>query len=440
MIKEMAKVFKAEGVDCYYVGGCVRDKLMGNKCDDIDICLVNTKSIEQVEHILSRFTQQFVKEVGKAFPVWIITIDGQKYDVALARTEKKVGDYRTEFLCNTENVTIEDDLKRRDLTINSIAENILTGEMVDPFNGINHIKHCILHHTSEAFSEDSLRVLRTARFISRFIEFEPTQELLDICRKLEPTDISPERVGKELMKTFEQAVKPSLFFTFLFSVNWLRYYFKELEDLVYIRQSPIYHPEGSAFTHTMHCLDVTKQGDWFTRAVMLCHDLGKSTTTIVHDDGKITSVGHEEASVAMTDSLLKRIHFTDHRTIGQIKMLVRLHMITTITISEKVVRRTLRKLMECHLSYEQLVEVCRCDKSGRPPLPAHTPDIGQERAKELIKTGVMIPVVTGKTLIAEGFTNYLEFGAIIEKALELQDRGILDISNWKQRLKEAKLI
>lgn len=436
----MAQAFKQEGISSYYVGGAVRDKLMGLPVDDIDICLVNSKSVEQVEDVLSQYAENFVKEVGKSFPVWIITMGGQKYDVALARTEKKLGRYRTEFLCETNNVTIEDDLKRRDLTINSIAEDILTGEMIDPFDGITHIKHCILHHTSEAFAEDSLRVLRAARFISRFSEFEPTHELLNICRQLEPTDISPERVGKELMKTFEQATKPSLFFMFLFNVDWLKYYFKELEDLVHIRQSPIYHPEGTAFTHTMYCLDVTKQGDWMTRAVMLCHDLGKSTTTVIHDDGGISSRGHEEISVDMTDSLLKRIHFSDHRTIGQIKMLVRLHMITTLSISEKVIRKTLRQLMHCHLSYEQLVEVCRCDKSGRQPLPAETPNIGQERVKELIREGAMIPVVTGKLLIKEGFTNHLEFGRIIDGALEMQDKGSLNISNWKKRLKEAKLI
>lgn len=436
----MAQAFKQEGIGSYYVGGAVRDKLMGLPVDDIDICLVNSKSIEQVEGVLSQYAENFVKEVGKSFPVWIITMGGQKYDVALARTEKKVGEYRTEFLCETNNVTIEDDLRRRDLTINSIAEDILTGEMIDPFDGITHIKHRILHHTSEAFAEDSLRVLRAARFISRFSDFEATHELLDICRNLKPTDISPERVGKELMKTFEQATKPSLFFTFLFSVDWLKYYFKELEDLIAIPQSPIYHPEGSAFRHTMYCLDVTKQGDWFTRAIMLCHDLGKSTTTVIHEDGGISSRGHEEASVDMTDSLLKRIHFTDHRTIGQIKMLVRLHMITTKTISEKVIRRTLRQLMHCHLSYEQLVEVCRCDKSGRPPLPAEIPNIGQEKAKELIREGAMIPIVTGKLLIKEGFTNHLEFGKIIDGALEMQDKGSLDISNWKKRLREAKLI
>lgn len=431
----MAQAFKQEGIDSYYVGGAVRDKLMGLPVDDIDICLVNTKSIEQVEKILSQYAENFVKEVGKSFPVWIITMGGQKYDIALARTEKKVGEYRTEFLCETNNVTIEDDLKRRDLTINSIAEDILTGEMIDPFDGINHIKHNIAHHTSEAFSEDTLRVLRTARFISRF-NLTPTDELVEICRKLEPTDISPERVGKELMKTLQQSPKPSLFFRFLLEVNWLHYHFKELNDLVGVRQSPVYHPEGDAFEHTMCCLDVTNDGDWFTRAVMICHDLGKSLTT-VEVNGKYRSIGHEEASVPLTDDMLKRIHFCDHRTIGQIKMLVRLHMIAVLPeISEKVIRRTLRQLMECRLTYSQLVEVCRCDKSGRPPLTAHTPYIGQDRAQQLIERGEMIPIVTGKLLISEGYTNQLEYGKIISRALELQDRGILTKENWKQRVKE----
>jgi tRNA nucleotidyltransferase (CCA-adding enzyme) len=188
----------------------------------------------------------------------------------------------------------------------------------------------------------------------------------------------------------------------------------------------------------MHCLDATKQGDWMTGTVMLCHDLGKSTTTTVDENGVIRSIGHEEASVPMTDDMLKRIHFTDHKTIGQIKMLVRLHMVgTREVISEKTIRKTLRQLMQCQLTYDHLVEVCRCDKSGRPPLTPFTPNIGQDRARQLIDNGDMIPVVTGKLLMAQGYDDYLNWGTYIDKALELQDKGILTIHNWKQRLKES---
>lgn len=430
IIDQLAAAFLEQGITAYYVGGYVRDKLMGVKSDDIDICLVGVKDANIVESILTRYSDNFVKEVGNSFPVYIINIDGKKYDIALARTEKKIGYLHSDFICHTENVTIEEDLMRRDLTINSIAENILTGMLIDPFLGIEHINLRVAHHTSEAFAEDPLRVLRVARFISRF-EFEPTIELIDICRTLSPFGIPPQRVGKELMKTFQQAVRPSLFFNFLKKINWLQYHFKDLLNCIAIPQSPIYHPEGNVYIHTMHCLDATKQGDWMTRAVMLCHDLGKVSCTIINND-KISSIGHEEASVPLCDSLLKSIHFCDHKTINQIKVLVSLHMIGTIyNPSEKVIRKTLRTLRNSHLTYDQLVEVCRCDKSGRPPLPPFTPNIGQTRAKYLEESEAMIPIVTGKLLIANNYTDQLDYGKLIKRGLDLQDRGVLNINNWK---------
>lgn len=434
----LAERLKEVGIDSYLVGGCVRDELMQIPIEDIDVCLVGVNDITLLEQILREHCENVIAEVGNKFPVWICTMDGNKYDLALARGEQKNGISRKDFIINTQGVSIEDDLMRRDLTINAIAKNILTGLFVDPFEGIVDVFQRRATPVGEAFAEDTLRVLRAARFIARF-DLTPTQALYDMCRNLEPFDVSNERVGMEVMKLFKQANTPSLFFRFLRDVDWLKWYFPELEALIPIQQDAIWHPEGSAFIHTMHCLDVTRKGDWFTRAVMLCHDLGKALTS-KFENGKWRAHGHEEAGVRLTDNLLKRIHFCDHRTINQIKCLVRMHMIHTQEISEKTIRRTLRELSHYHLDYSQLVEVCRCDKSGRPPLPACTPDIGQEKAQEILKSGDMIPIVTGKLLKEEGFTNYLEFGTIIARALYYQDKGTLKPHNWKKLLTNAGVI
>ena len=451
-IKQIAIELTHIGVMSYYVGGCVRDEIMSGFLafdSDIDVCLVGVTDPVQVEDILLQHSESVTPLVGKKFPVWIATIDGKKVDFAMARIETLVGDTRNDFDVVTEGVTLRDDLRRRDFTINAIAKEVINGEIIDPFDGMQDIKYNTLHPTSSAFTEDSLRVYRAARFLSRFPEFRPSPELIRVCKALKPTDISNERVGMELMKTMEQAIVPSTFFVFLDQIGWLKYHFKEIEDLIGIPQSPDYHPEGDVFTHTMCTLNQAK--DWFIRTVMLCHDLGKATTTTVEgipydnvlhikvpiDEVKIKSIGHEEAGKPLTRSMLTRIHFTDHKTIRQIETLVELHMIRA-GVSERTIRRSLRSLMNMGLKYEQLVEVCRCDVSGRPPLAEYTPNIGQNRAKELLETGAMNVIVTGEKLIEAGYAPGPLLGELVKMGLEWQDRGTLNEHNWLKMIKQYK--
>jgi tRNA nucleotidyltransferase (CCA-adding enzyme) len=433
----IAQKFQELNIQSYLVGGTVRDELLRVPCDDIDICLVGVTNKSQVMEVLSslNFILSVAQEVGESFPVWIADIKGiGKVDFALARGEKKTGPTRQDFVCTTQGVTIEEDLLRRDLTINSIAKNVLDGTFVDPYNGIQHLKDRIAHPVSNAFKEDSLRVLRAARFCSRY-ELTPSKELLELCKGLTPTDISNERVGMEVYKTMKQAIKPSIFFYFLKEVNWLGYYFKEVEDLFDIPQSPIYHPETNAGIHSMLCLD--QATDVFTRVTMLLHDVGKSVTTTISESGKIQALGHEEAGVPLARQLMQRIFLLDKKFQDQVCLMVELHMIHSLTISEKIIRRTLRRLMDNGLTYNQLVEVCRCDVSGRDPLPHYTPDIGQTRAQELLDQDLMTPIVTGKLLMSLGLTPGKFMGEFIKKALELQDRGTLTKENWKGVMKGA---
>jgi len=449
ILRNISKAFLQEKIEAYYVGGCVRDWEMGLEPEDIDICLVGVKNYKDVKRILLPFCSDVIEAVGKQFPNWIAVINGRNYDFALARTEKKVGQTRQDFLCSVEDVTIEQDLERRDLTINSIAKHVLTGEIIDPFNGRLHIKQKVAHPTSRAFGEDPLRVVRAARFVARY-ELVPTLSLIVTCYRLTNEGLSAERVGGELKKVFMQAKKPSLFFNFLREVCWLGYYFEELESLIDIPQSPTHHPEGDAYTHTLLTIDAAT--GWFTRAVMLCHDLGKGLKTTINgipygdfnwsngipNGAKISSVGHEEAGIELTKNILKRIRLTNNDAINQIACLVELHMIRIYGDNPptKVVRRTLRRLMHYELDYMSLYEVVLADLSGRPPLPVpETLDIGQEEAARLLSKNEMTPVVTGRMLRRQGIKPGPEMGAMIRTGLELQDRGTLNASNWKARLR-----
>lgn len=220
ILKEISLLFSTHNIECFFVGGCVRDMLLGQQSDDIDICLVGVTDKSIVTTILSQFTSDIAEEVGANFPVWIANLPGVgKTDFALARCERKTGDTRTDFFCETINVSIEDDLLRRDLTINAIAMNVLTGQIVDPFNGQRDLELRIAQPVSEAFAEDELRVIRAARFISRFCLI-PSPTLVDMCRTLSFSKISNERIGQEFKKVLEQGKCFSVFFRFLNIVDW----------------------------------------------------------------------------------------------------------------------------------------------------------------------------------------------------------------------------
>jgi len=439
-IQQIAKKLKTIGVTAYFVGGYVRDEIMGITSDDIDICLIGVKDKEVLTQILTHLCDKVTIEVGEKFPVWIATIGDKKVDFALGRAELKSGISRKEFDITTENVTIEQDLLRRDFTVNAIAKDILSGEYIDPYDGISDISNGILKHVSAAFAEDSLRVLRAARFASRF-DLSPSDELKALCKSIKPTDISNERVGMELYKMLHQAKKSSLFFRFLKEVGWLEYYFKELSDLIGVQQDPIWHPEGDAFEHTMHTLD--QASDYLIRLAMICHDLGKASTT-VFQKGKWTSYGHDVAGLKPTEDMLSNLKYFDHKTIKQILVLVEFHMIhCQQKISNKYLKKVLRKLLEVSLTYDQLVEVCRCDVSGRPPIQGYAPDIRQSDVESILLSDGLKPIVTGQMLIDEfGLTPSPAFKTIIKQCLDLQDANKLNNVNYicfvKQFIKQHK--
>lgn len=453
LIKEAAIELTHHHVKAYYVGGCVRDEFMGLPVDDYDICLVGVTDKKVVEDILLHHFDHVTPMVGQSFPVWKARVGDQWVDFAMARKETLIGPTRKDFICDTDFVTLEEDLHRRDFTMNAIAKDVIhDAEYIDPFNGRSDISDGVLHYVdSETFVEDSLRVLRAARFCARFGLFL-SPDLMRLCTSMKPLDISAERVGMELRKTMEQAAIPSAFFWFLRDVEWLGHHFKEVEDTIGVPQHLGHHPEGDVFVHTMLALD--EATDPFIRICMLCHDLGKATTTTVdgwdwqqmrdnpyfnpkNPEHVIKSIGHEMAGITPTRSMLTRIHYADRKTIRQVEAMVELHMIRT-TPTEGVIRRTLRKLMDRHLTYDQLVEVCRCDVSARPPLPKYTPEMGQERAKQLLAEGAMTPIVTGEKLLAAGYTPGKLIGRLVDKGLEWQDRGTLTEDNWLKMIKQYR--
>lgn len=267
----MARKISENDGRLYFVGGYVRDKLMGIESHDIDFCITGMNE----DKFMSLFPYAFKK--GKFFPVFQI----EDYEFAFARSETKVSSGHNGFIMNTENISIEEDLKRRDITINSIAIDVLTNEFVDPFNGINDIKNKIIRATSKSFVEDPLRSYRVARFATKLKDFSISNSTLSFIEetKLELHTLSSERVFEELKKSLSYDT-PSKFFYVLKEANILDIHFKEIFDLIDVIQPIEYHPEGDVFTHSMQVLDKVsvKTKEPSIRFAALTHDSGKAIT------------------------------------------------------------------------------------------------------------------------------------------------------------------
>lgn len=261
-------------MEIYLVGGAVRDKLLGLENSDKDYCVTGAT----INDMLSQnFTQ-----VGKDFPVFLHP--KTKCEYALARTERKTSTGYTGFKVDfNPNITIEEDLYRRDLTINAIAQK--DGQLIDPYNGIEDIKNRVLRHVSPAFVEDPLRVIRLARFYARFnyLGFTVANETLELCKEISATNelstLSTERIWQETDKALKTK-SPWLFFEFLKECNALEIVMPQLYELSKVLEFPPHHQEGTTFNHTMLCLkEISKRTtDPIIRFSMLLHDFGKIET------------------------------------------------------------------------------------------------------------------------------------------------------------------
>ncbi|WP_406664147.1 multifunctional CCA addition/repair protein [Gallaecimonas sp. GXIMD1310] len=262
-------------MNCYLVGGAVRDKLLGLAVHERDWVVVG----ETPEAMLARGFSQ----VGRDFPVFLHPNSHEEY--ALARTERKKGQGYTGFeVFASPDVTLEEDLIRRDLTINAIAEDA-SGNLVDPYGGVSDLQNRILRHVSDAFSEDPLRVLRLARFAARFAHLgftiaPQTQALLSsMAASGELQALTPERVTKELEKALATR-SPQVFFQVLRDCGALADILPELDNLFGIPAPAKWHPEIDTGIHSLMVMEAVASltDDLAVRFAALCHDFGKALT------------------------------------------------------------------------------------------------------------------------------------------------------------------
>jgi tRNA nucleotidyltransferase (CCA-adding enzyme) len=420
----------------YLVGGCVRDALLGVAHKDFDLEVYGV-GYEELEQALSAHGR--VDLVGKSFGVIKFSSStGGQWDFSLPRRDSKVAAGHQGFQIEFD-PTIEprEAASRRDFTINALMFDPRMGQYLDFFGGREDLQNRVLRHTSMAFFEDPLRVLRGMQFASR-LDLTPAHETVELCQSIAPTfpELAVERVGMEWFKWAGASLRPSAGLRFLKATRWLDH-FPEIAALDGTPQEAEWHPEGDVFTHTCHCCDALaelpewKAADETTRRVLmfavLAHDFAKPQTTHKAErDGRmrIVSPGHEEQGGPIAEAFLTRIG-APNEIKERVVPLVKHHLAHLQTTSDRSVRR-----LANHLKPATITELClvmTADHFGRPPKPRVLPDgIPQLRmkAEELsLQDEAPKPLLLGRHLIAKGMKPGVEFGVILGKAFEAQLEG-----------------
>ena len=348
----------------YMVGGAVRDRLLGLPVHDRDWVVVGATPEQMV-------AQGFLP-VGRDFPVFLHPQTREEY--ALARTERKSGPgYRGFVVQASPDVTLEEDLARRDLTINSIAESADTAGvrgLFDPYHGQKDLQNRTLRHVTDAFREDPVRILRVARFAARFTDFSVAPETMALMRDMvdggEVDALVPERVWQELSRGLMEA-QPSRMLTVLRDCGALQRLLPEVARLWGVPQRADYHPEVDTGIHLMMVLDMAARlaAPLPVRFACLTHDLGKGTTPA---DVLPRHIGHEERSARLLKGLAERLRVpTDCRELADV--VAREH--GNIHRSENLAAAaTVRLLERCDAirkpqRFAQVLQACECDARGR---------------------------------------------------------------------------
>ena len=350
----------------YLVGGAVRDELLGLTVHERDWVVVGAQPQELLD--------LGYKPVGKDFPVFLHPKTNEEY--ALARTERKTGPgYRGFDTRFSPDVTLEQDLERRDLTINAIAKDVDTNTLIDPFGGERDVRDRTLRHVSNAFVEDPVRVLRAARFAARFapLGFTVAPETMQLMREIaargELQALVSERVWQEMHKALLMPA-PWKFFEVLREAHALPIIFPEIEALFGVPQPEKWHPEIDAGIHTLMVLEQATRlsSDPIVRFAALVHDLGKGTTP---PDEWPRHVAHEQRSVPLIQKLCERLRIPN--AFRDLAVLVGRHHLV-MHKADEVRPGTLVDLLE-HLDafrrpmrVEQFILACEADARGRKGL------------------------------------------------------------------------
>jgi tRNA nucleotidyltransferase (CCA-adding enzyme) len=431
-MKEILNSLVKAGGRPLFVGGCVRDELLGIKnSKDIDVEVYGL-SADNMVAVLSKFGK--IDIVGVSFGVIKLSTKHGDFDFTLPRTDSKIAEGHKGFIVEVDhNMTLKEAASRRDFTINSISKN-MDGELLDPYNGIDDLKAGVLRATSENFKDDPLRVLRGFQFASRFNMTVET-ETAKMCQGLlsEAHTIAVERIYGEVLKWALNSVVPSKGLYFLRDTGWLKL-FPQLEHINGLPQDSKTHPEGCCFTHTSFVCDAARDiavrdnlcddDRLVLMLAALCHDIGKHGTTVIIN-GRWRAPGHAKEGSHLTQTLLESMGFGEV-VIKKVIPLVAEHMAHVRTeVTDRFVRRLACRVLPSNIT--MLHKLIEADHSGRPPLSRHVPENANKILTVAKNLGITHnrpePIVKGRHLIVEGMEPGPHFKELLEKCYQAQLDG-----------------
>ena len=383
-------------LDIYLVGGAVRDELLGLPVTERDWVVIGATP----EDLLNNGYRQ----IGNDFPCFLHPETKEEY--ALARTERKSGSGHTGFICDFgPEITLEEDLFRRDLTINAIAKTA-AGDYIDPYGGRNDLKTRTLRHVSLAFAEDPLRVLRVARFAARYRElgFSVHPDTLDLMRQLvkkgELLSLTPERIWKELSRALTEP-RPSEFFRVLRACGALTVILPEVDALFGVPQPTKHHPEVDTGEHIMLALDVARRqfDTLIVTWAVLMHDLGKGVTPPAEWPRHIK---HEIRGVPLVETVCKRLKVPrDFYELGRLVAEHHLKCHRLLDMRPQSILRLLETLdaFRRPKRVEHFAQACEADARGRLGLE----DSQYPQSGLLVACGQIAKEVDTKPLLEQGY-------------------------------------
>lgn len=348
----------------YLVGGAVRDRLLGYPSQEKDWVVVGATAEELLGNGF--------RPVGKDFPVFLHPKNNEEY--ALARTERKTapGYHGFEFQASP-SVTLEEDLARRDLTINAMAEDE-NGRLIDPYKGRRDLEKRLLRHVSHAFTEDPVRILRVARFLARYahLGFTVANETKVLMREMVEAGEVDALVAERVWVEFDKALgeqSPRLFIELLREVGALKKLMPEIDRLFGVPQPEIHHPEIDTGVHTLLVLDeaVKSSQSRSVRFAALLHDLGKGVTP---KEQWPRHIGHETAGLPLLDDFCDRLRVPNsYRKLAAAVMRHHLNCHRALELKSKTILKLFRNIRVMHSAQEALLvdflTACRADARGR---------------------------------------------------------------------------
>lgn len=474
-ILKLATALPPLSARAFLVGGFVRDLLLDLSPTDADVEVYGIES-KTLEELLNTLFPGRVNLVGRAFGVFKIHLEeSHELDVALPRRESKTGPGHKDFSIQGDpHLDPKEALRRRDFTLNAILLDPITGELIDPWNGEKDLRNGILRMVdANHFGEDPLRIYRAVQFAARFsltLEPETLTLLKTMVARGDLDHLPPERVTEEWRKLLLKAEKPSIGLEIMRELGMIKRYYPELHALIGVEQDPEWHPEGDVWIHTLMSLDaaaricrstihdsrLTTHDTLHIMLGVLCHDLGKaSTTALAPKQGvmRIRSLGHEEAGIEPTRTFCARLRFgeeAEHAAIMAAKEHLKPGMLNRAAEKDawteehyvNAVRKLLKRIYP--LPWYVLNAVSEADYRGRT-LPESSAPIykdGKRLADTVKKYHLdetpLKPLLQGEDLVTLGISPGPEMGRLIQQVEEARDRG--EIKTKQEALKFVEKI